>query len=77
VLVFMRYGGRGKLSGLELGEMRSSAAILWDLRDGNVTRLVHYWDRERALAELGLAPEPCSPDSWPLPLRPKQQDRPR
>src|ERR1700732_1183671 len=29
VLVFVRYGGRGKMSRFELGELRSRAASLW------------------------------------------------
>ena len=54
VLVLMRYGGRGKLSGVDLGEMGSGAASLWHVRGGNVTRVVCWWERERGLAELGL-----------------------
>jgi ketosteroid isomerase-like protein len=54
VLVLSRYSGRGKTSGLELGQMGAKAATLFHIRDGKVTRFVGYWDRERALADLGL-----------------------
>jgi ketosteroid isomerase-like protein len=54
VLVLLRFGGRGKTSGLDLGQMQAEVANLVFVRDGKVTRLVTYWDRERALAELGL-----------------------
>jgi ketosteroid isomerase-like protein len=37
--------------------MRAEAANLFHVRGGKVTRLVFYFDRERALADLGLAPE--------------------
>ena len=55
VLVLYRRSGRGKTSGLELGQIRSKGAVLFHARGGKVTRLVFYWDRERALADLGLA----------------------
>lgn len=56
VLVLVTYVGRGKTSGLDLGQMRAKGAMLFHIRDGMVTRHVHYWDRERALTDLGLAP---------------------
>ncbi len=57
VFVFLHWGGRGKTSGLELGRMRTKAASLFQVRHGKVTRIVLYFDSERALAELGLPPE--------------------
>jgi ketosteroid isomerase-like protein len=57
VLVPFQFSGRGRSSGLELGQMRTKGASLFHLRDGKVTRLVQYFDRERALADLGLVPE--------------------
>jgi ketosteroid isomerase-like protein len=57
VLVFARLTGRGKTSGLELDQIRTEAAALVHVRDGKVTRLVNYLDRQRALADLDLASE--------------------
>jgi ketosteroid isomerase-like protein len=57
LLVLAHFRGRGKTSGLELGQMRAEAACLYHVRDGKVTRQVFYWDYERAFADLGLAPE--------------------
>jgi ketosteroid isomerase-like protein len=54
VLVLFRVLGRGKTSGLELGQMRAKGAAVFEIRDGKVTRHVTYWDRDRALADLGL-----------------------
>jgi ketosteroid isomerase-like protein len=57
VLVLVRYGGRGKTSGMEIAQVRTTGATLFHVGGGKVTRLVFYLDRERALADLGLAAE--------------------
>jgi ketosteroid isomerase-like protein len=54
VLVLMHFRGRGKTSGLELGDIHMKGANLFHVRGGKVTRLVLYWDRERAFADFGL-----------------------
>jgi ketosteroid isomerase-like protein len=57
VLVLLHPAGRGRTSGLELAQTRTQQANLFQIRDGKVTRLVLYLDRERALSDLGLAPQ--------------------
>jgi ketosteroid isomerase-like protein len=55
VLVLSRHSGRGKASGLELGQISAKGgAFLFQLRDGRVIRFVVYFDRDCALADLGL-----------------------
>jgi ketosteroid isomerase-like protein len=54
VLVFTRMSGRGKASGLELEQMKTEGATVFHICDGEVTRHIYYWDRARALADLGL-----------------------
>jgi ketosteroid isomerase-like protein len=57
VLVTLHAHGRGKSSGIELHSATSSrrGANVFQLRDGRVTSIRGYYDRERALADLGLA----------------------
>jgi ketosteroid isomerase-like protein len=57
VLVLTRFTGRGKRSGLELAKMGAKGAHVFHICDGNVFKRVFYMDRERALADLGLASE--------------------
>jgi hypothetical protein len=55
VLVLVKVSGRGKTSGAELDRMHSTAAGLFHIRDGKVTKYVQHFERGRALADLGLA----------------------
>jgi ketosteroid isomerase-like protein len=55
VLVLARKCGRGKQSGLEIEEMHAKGAVICHFRDGMVTRMVLYYDRACAFADLGLS----------------------
>jgi ketosteroid isomerase-like protein len=57
VLVLYRRRGLAKASGLDLGQIQTKGASLFHIRNGEVTRLVLYSVRERAFADLGLAPD--------------------
>ena len=54
VLVLTYASGRGRTSGVEIAGQRAN---LFRVRDGKVKSLVVYWDRERALADVGLSPQ--------------------
>ena len=51
VLVPTRYSARGRASGVTVD---ARGAIIFYIGNGKVNRLVRYWDRDRALADLGL-----------------------
>jgi hypothetical protein len=53
VLVLARNRGAGKTSGLDLAQIGESANV-FQIRAGKVRKLVLYWNRERAFADLGI-----------------------
>ena len=57
VLALLSYTGRGKASGLEVDARIAKGAWLFHVVDERVRRVVRYWDRDRAFADLGHAPE--------------------
>ncbi len=56
VLVLVYFSGRAKASGLEAAQWGAmkGGANLFHVRDGKVTKLVIYFDRKHALADVGL-----------------------
>jgi hypothetical protein len=63
VAVFTHNYGRGKTSALEVGPFATKGAVLFQVRGGEVTRLVAYFNRRRALADFGLPQEAGPSDS--------------
>jgi ketosteroid isomerase-like protein len=63
VLAVTVAGGRGKASGLDVGQTEAKLAHLFHVCGDRVVRLVVYFDRERALADLGLTATGRSPAS--------------
>ena len=58
VLVLDHRSARGKGSGVAV---ETKGAAVYHVRDGKVTKIIFYYDRDRALADLGLAPEGETP----------------
>jgi ketosteroid isomerase-like protein len=57
VVLLTDFTGRGRVSGVEVGKVRTQGAGLFHLHGGKVTRLVLYFNRDQGLDDLGLAPE--------------------
>jgi ketosteroid isomerase-like protein len=55
VLAMLRFGGRGKLSGVEAAQLHGRGANVLYLERGAVTRFVAYWELDRALADLDVS----------------------
>jgi ketosteroid isomerase-like protein len=54
VLVLLRQHGRGRVSGMELSGVGTRSANVLEIRAERVVKLVIYWNRDRALADLAL-----------------------
>jgi hypothetical protein len=54
VLALSQLSARGKTSGLDVGQVATNTASLFRIRNGKVTALISYMDRDRAFADLGL-----------------------
>lgn len=54
ILVLGCLHGREKGTGVAVEQQRAN---LFRIRDGKVVRLIFYWDRARAYADLGLDPD--------------------
>jgi ketosteroid isomerase-like protein len=54
VLVLAAFSARGRASNIEVAQVLSRGASLFQIQDGKVTILVLYFNRENALADLSL-----------------------
>jgi ketosteroid isomerase-like protein len=54
VLAFVHASGRGKTSGIDLSSESMSFVQVFHISDHKVTRLLNYFDRAGALADLGI-----------------------
>jgi len=54
VLVLNHLAAQAKASGIDVGQMHRNGAAILSFRDCRVVRYLSYFDRDRALADLGL-----------------------
>jgi hypothetical protein len=61
VLVPYRRGPRDSAGGREAGRREMEGATLFHLRERRVTRIIQYFDRSRAFADLGIRDKAADP----------------
>jgi len=61
IVVLTAFSARGRASNIEVRQVLARGASVMQAHDGKVTKLVLYFSRDRALADLGLSPEGDSP----------------
>jgi len=54
VLVLAAFGGTPRFIGRDIRDERTKGANVFEVEDGKVRKLILYWNRDRALADLGL-----------------------
>jgi ketosteroid isomerase-like protein len=54
IMVIHRFVASGKTSGVDVGRVETEGIGLFHMRDGKVNKMVHYYDRGHAFADLGL-----------------------
>jgi ketosteroid isomerase-like protein len=54
VLVLVAFGGTPRFIGLDITDAPSKGANVFEIKDGKVRKLILYWNRAHALADLGL-----------------------
>jgi len=57
VLVSHRITGRGKSSGIDLAQLNTNGATLFEVSSGQVVEIIQYTDRDHAFTDLGLTPD--------------------
>ena len=54
VLVLVAFGGTPRFIGLDITDAPSKGANVFEIKDGKVRKLILYWVRAHALADLGI-----------------------
>ena len=57
VLVRHRITGRGKSSGIDLAQLNTNGATLFEVSSGKVVEIIQYTDRDHAFTDLDLTPD--------------------
>jgi ketosteroid isomerase-like protein len=63
ILTLAAFSARGRTSNIEVRQVLARGASVMQIDDGKVTKLVLYFNRDRALADLGLEAQAVSQES--------------